>query len=84
MPAMEPRTLIESGDWACAHCNPESLASVVGQLCPHVSEGERALLIEVERLTEEDMLRASALWTKATRALRERIFGSEPDDERSA
>jgi hypothetical protein len=82
MTPTDPQVLIESGDWACAHSSAEGLAAVVGQLCPQVSEGERALLIEVERLAEIDMVRARALWNQVTRAMRERFFGSEPDDDR--
>lgn len=73
-----PPTLLSGGDWACAHCNPDGLAIVAQQLRMWVDEEERRALLEVERLVDVDMLKASELWNRATHRLRERYFGSAP------
>jgi hypothetical protein len=78
-PAASPtdaRALLLGGDWACAHCHPEGLATVAQQLGACVGEEERRALRGVARLVEIDMLAATVLWTRATRRLREQILGA--------
>ncbi len=73
--SIHPATLLDCGDWACAHCNSEGLQLVIEELSPHVNDIERGELAEAAWLTRRDMLAASSRWTAATQRLRERLHG---------
>jgi hypothetical protein len=73
------RTLLDAGDWACAHGDGEGLGEVA-RLCGLCFAPPAQLdFVMVERLAAVDVLAASARWLEATRALRDRWFGHEAE-----
>lgn len=70
-------TLMNGGDWACAHADPRSLVDVCHELAAVVAVELVPELHEIAHVAHADMERASWAWLELSQKLRRLPIGAD-------
>jgi hypothetical protein len=68
--------LVESGDWACTHHDPEVLSDVAHLLCLGMASSLQTELMAIEQLARTDLEAAGHRWVGVARCLRDWMAAS--------